>query len=485
TGTIITPLCLMDPTSPTGNSSQSAGISQSTLNEWINENQYNIDAWIDNLSEFAQSEGMYYFSCRGDTAWKKLRNSDLACRLVSVDLELALPILNPQLKKCRQCSINLGADVTGNRKFACDSLYSFSAENIEISSNSNNGLNRDDKSSQTVSDAEFVIKDLATRGGIVIAEMQQIHNKIAWKDLPEDPDEDTYQVDDMPHRLELYANMATIADSGKTENEEDLRYDKNPGDETARSVISTAYCCYDSFGKHSTGISVPTRPFTEGASTRGTVITKVNLGKKRTKENFFKEKLSSGFYDPNAFSEQIVEKGMGAMLREDQGFRDMYTFMLEDEIGQCKEAMEGFSDIAKETLIIYAMSDLLIPDVVKNFSESAKEVCKLLEVNMENVKAGTSPDEIKAMVDGFSAVKAARERAKSAEARAKAAETQLQKLASLPPETQQILIAAGVDIPKPLDERSASSSGGASNASSDHEVSSETTTTGSNKGETI
>lgn len=323
---------------------------------------------IQGAVDLAHKEKLFYLSCRPDAMWKELRNSkdpDIIRALVKADLEIAFPRCTLDLRNCKSIDVRFSRE----RRLECDSCYSINSGDIYISACP--APNVTIKNITTKNTKFCIVNDIHERGAIVIAEMQQ------QEEFVESHQETgTIKTDILPFRMENYARGAAFRDWGAGNNydDTDIRSGKKIGDTVSRSTVVLGYCGYGELGticRNDTANSLTAELVNFNECIRGDVLVTFNLGPIQGRRQSFE-----------SFKKKFHEK------------------------------IKIFSQQTQEVLMIFAASNLLTAEIVKNFTTVSQKICKILEVNMESISKRLSHEDVEALLGRFKSVEEAEARAK-------------------------------------------------------------------------
>jgi hypothetical protein len=211
--------------------------------------------------------------------------------------------------------------------------------------------------------------DIIDRGAVVFAEMQQ--NKVAEGNV----------ADTMPYRLDNYANGLAFRDWGYakpgkekekgkkdstsksgTPTMDDIRRGKRDGNIISRSIVGVAYQGYG---------TVATKVWSDShvlnGTSNGRAFASVSIGNVEdyAKKNF----LKSG-------QTELDEKKVENEIKRLKG-------KISDLLPEFKQASQ---QLVGEVFAVFTMSHLFTKNIVANFLKEVQAMCKILEVNMDDIK---------------------------------------------------------------------------------------------------
>jgi hypothetical protein len=310
------------------------------------------------VAEAANKEGMFYFSCRGDYWWRTIHtcnNDKILSALAIAHLAFALPSSELEVRKCTSLPTKLDAE----RNVELDSCFS-AGEDIEL---------KDPEYNQNPEELR-ILRNINRRGVVVFAEMQQQKQTIQ---------DDGTKIDKLPSRMDSYANFVATRDHGNPS--KGVRAGKIEYDEIPRSVAGVAYYCYGSMGTIKHSAHSHSGALQDSNSARGTAIATVSLGNILEREKLVKQA-----------KETTYEEGVLERIRK-----------LRQDVAR---HLGAFSDDTKqligELLAVFSLSHLFTKNIVDGFLPVVKDICKILEVNMENIqKVGLSDKQVEQIVGRF------------------------------------------------------------------------------------
>jgi hypothetical protein len=327
------------------------------------------------VAEAANEEGMFYFSCRGDYWWRAIhtcKNNEVLCALARTHLALALPSNELEVRRCTPLPTKLDPQ----RNVELDSCFSISARDIEL---------KTPESNQNPQELR-ILRDINERGAVIFAEMQQQKQTIVQ--------ESGNKIDKLPSRMDDYASFVAARDRGKpsrTNNEDDVHAGKKGRDEISRSVVGVAYHCYGEMSAIKQSAHSYSGDLQDSVSARGTAVATVSLG------NIFKR-------------ENLVKQSKNQTGDVQADWKTAYEKIVSERINKLRQNIDGhlstFSDDSKrlvgEILAVFSMSHLFTANIVNGFLPVVKDICKILEVNMENIqKVGLSDKQVEQIVGKF------------------------------------------------------------------------------------
>jgi hypothetical protein len=332
-------------------------------------------------AEAANEEGMFYFSCRGDYWWRAIhtcKNDEILRALATVHLAFALPSNELEVREC----LPLPTKLDPQRNVELDSCFSISGGGIELKAPENN---------QNLQELR-ILKDIDARGVVVFAEMQQQKETIKEKDGS--------QVDKLPLRMDSYANFVATRDHGKLS--KNARIGKNKEDEIPRSVAGVAYYCYDDVGTIKQSAHSHSGALQGNDSARGTALATVSLGNILEREEIIKQAKEQAD-DPQVDWKPVYE-----------GMVSEYINKLRQDVGRHLSAFSGGTKgLVGEILAVFSLSHLFTKNIVDGLLPVVQSICKILEVNMENIqKVGLSDKQAEQIIGKF---RNAEERVREAE----------------------------------------------------------------------
>jgi hypothetical protein len=369
-------------------------------------------ATLEGAVALARSEGKYYFSwrkCREDYWWRSIhdlssRNVKIAQALATVHLAFALPnsdfgdVLNG--RKC----VPLSTRPSCNRKIECDaciSVYARPAKGNLLTSWAPPVFGNTPESEKRI------VNDIVERGAVIFAEMQQEKEVVQRQGNG---------IDKLPGRMETYASSIAVRDHGLSVGEASERAGKASGDELPRPIVGVGYMGYGDIAK------IEHRIDESYESASGRAFAYVNLG-------------SSGL-----FSREVIIGKAKCAVENEKGFKDLsseeqekailaeYERRVESIIMKIRTSIDSylsaFSVYTKrmvvEAFAIFSMSHLFTPAIVGKFLPVIKEICKILEVNMESIssRGGWSEAEARDLIGTFRRLQQAQEEAQQAQKQA-------------------------------------------------------------------
>jgi hypothetical protein len=339
----------------------------------------------------AQSEGIRYFSCRGDYWWRALHTCDDAGvinALARTHLALAFPNTGLNVRGCTQLPTKPSAE----RKIEFDSCLSLSNGDIGITSFGG------------PQSEQCIAMDIARRGAVIFAEMQQRRKTVTLSN--------NSSRDELPLRLDDYASFAAARDHGNPSGRRgDVRSGKVDGDEISRSVVSLGYYCYGDRGRierdaNSAANGLRANDPQQAHHSRGDAFAMVSLGKAENRESVVTGARRRFHFPVN-----------GELDRDQQRqVADEYDRIVLEKIQHLKstvsDCLPGIDILTKELvgqiLAVFSMSHLFTTNIVSEFSVVVQRMCSILEVNMENIrKAGLSEEQVKNLLGNFDRVRVA------------------------------------------------------------------------------
>jgi hypothetical protein len=357
------------------------------------------------VAAFAGENKDFYFSCRSDYFWRKLHTCDdenIINALATTHLALAFPNTDLGMRTCKKLDTRLDQI----KKLEVDSCFAIlpkTEQNEIVTATRVAGKNNE----------KFVANDINERGAVCFAEVQQ------QKQTAELPDRGRGKVtvDILPSRLATYANFAATRDHGNPSTAEDARNDKRPEDGIfSRSIVGVAYYCYENIGTFKHNVSNCVANLSENVSqVCGRALTMVSLGRQINKKTLLgKAKKVAVNVDEHKKYDEIVLGKVKALQKS----------VCDHLVGADNEVKK----LASEVIAVFSMSHILTPGIVESFSKVVQDMCKILEVNMENIqKAKLSDEQVKELFGAFRTVDQEKARTKDLEARANRLERELKQ----------------------------------------------------------